>query len=125
MFFTAVLALATIGLGWATVALYRSAEKQIGIARISAQAADKSAKAAVATERARMYVNIDGNNFADCINTAAAWENTPGIDEKTIAASNLPMAEIRFKNYGKTPAIVVEVGLVIFLAGNDPMPVWT
>jgi hypothetical protein len=124
MVFTAVLALATILLGSATVALYRSAEKQIDIARISAQAADESAKAAVATERARMYVNIDANNFADCINTAAAWENTPSIDENPIAASNLPMAKIKFRNYGKTPAIVIEVGLVIFLAGNDPMPVW-
>src|SRR6266704_1016108 len=46
--FTGVLAVSTIGLGVATVFLYRAGEKQIEVARIGANAADLSARAAIA-----------------------------------------------------------------------------
>jgi hypothetical protein len=96
-------------------------QDQIDIARIASNAAKKSADAAVAAERARFYVSID-HNFLDFIAAAARW--TPDIDEKPIAASNSPMAKISFKNYGKTPGILIEVGANIEYSETPPDPVW-
>jgi hypothetical protein len=135
--FTAVLAIATIVLGSATVALYFSAEKQLAVTRETAarqfveiqnqidiareanRAAQKSADAAVATERARFYAVID-HNFLDCINAAESYRNSPSADANPLAASNLPMAQIKLKNYGKTPGILVEVGAGIVLSDKPP-----
>lgn len=59
--FTAILAVATIGLGFATVGLYFTGEKQIGVAKQSADAAQASAKIArgalIATERAFVFLD--------------------------------------------------------------------
>lgn len=82
--------------------------EQINIARQSAEAAKQAADAAVATERARFYVVID-QNFEDRINAVNTWDGKIP-DEQRLAASNWPMAKIVFKNYGKTPGIVIEVG---------------
>jgi hypothetical protein len=100
-------------------------QNQLDLARISARAAEQSAKAAIAAERARLYVNIDGNNFMECINDASAYENTPSVDEHPLRDAKLPKAEIKFTNYGKSPAVVVEVGLSVFLADKEPHPTWT
>jgi hypothetical protein len=143
-----ITALATIAIAYFTLTLKRSTDKlweaadqqfklaketsdrqafeiqnQIDIAREANRAAQKSADAAVAADRARLYVNIT-HNFMDCINAASAYENTPTVDENPLAASHLPMAKIRFKNYGKTPAILVEVATGIVYSETVPDPVW-
>jgi hypothetical protein len=138
--FTAILALSTIGLWNASNNLYRSGEKQIRtsrqigtiqarqtrqqlkVAKDSAEAAKKSADAAVAAERARFYVEID-HNFLDCINAVNTWDGQIP-DAQQLAASNWPMAKIVFRNFGKTPGIVIEVGTGIECWENVEDPVY-
>jgi hypothetical protein len=136
MFFTAALAVATIVLGSATVALYLSAEKQfnltkdsnarqaveiqnqIDIARISARAADDSAKAAIAAERARFFIIIKGHNLHNALETLGRYPNSP-----TMPLSFEPLVQYAFKNYGKTPGIIREVshGLAVHEGPPDPV----
>jgi hypothetical protein len=125
----------------ATYALYRAGEKQIAlakevsdrqfietqnqldIARESNRAAIKSADAAVAAERARFYLVIE-HNFRACINAAAAWDGPWEQEERPLPMDIQPMAKISFKNYGKTPGIVVEVGTGIIFSESVPDPVY-
>ena len=95
---------------------------QLAIARKASEAAQKSAEAAVATERARLYADVIEHNFLECILDARANENTPQVDDKPIVAAKTPMARIKFKNYGKTPAIVIEVGLAVICTEGPLMP---
>jgi hypothetical protein len=145
----AVTAVATIAIAAFTLTLKRSTDKlweagekqftlaketadrqageiqaQIKIAQNNAKAAQKAADASVATERARFYVEIVKDNFIDCINAASTWENTPQVDESPVSASNTPMARLRFRNYGKTPGIVEEVGLGLVYSETIPDPVY-
>lgn len=73
---------------------------QLKITRDGAAAAQKSADAAIATERARLYVVIN-HNFEGVVRSAMTWENTPTVDRRVMAATESPMATIKFKNYGK------------------------
>jgi hypothetical protein len=98
-------------------------QNQLDIAREANRAAQKSADAAVAGERARFYVTIE-HNFRNCVQAATTWENTPQVDESPGSASNIPMAKICFKNYGKSPGIVIEVGAGIAFSLIPPDPVW-
>jgi hypothetical protein len=140
-FFTLVLAFSTVGLWIATIFLYLAGERQfrltkesgerqakeiatqLDIAREANRAAQKSADAAVAAERARLYVQIT-HNFDACTHDAFAYENTPTVDANPVDFSHIPKANIRFKNYGKTPAILVEVGTGIVYSEAAPHPVW-
>ena len=94
-------------------------QNQIDIAREANRAAQKSADAAVATERARLYAVIE-DNFLECIDAAACWDGPLQQEERPLPMNIQPMAGVRFKNYGKTPAIVIEVGTGIIYAGYDP-----
>jgi hypothetical protein len=139
--FTVILAVSTIGLWISTRNLYKAGEVQIHTSRKiaaiqakqteasikeaikAANAAEKSATASVAVERARLYVVVD-HNFVKCINAAATWSGPIEQDERPLAEDAQPMAQIRFKNYGKTPGIVAEVGTEILYAEQPPDPVW-
>jgi hypothetical protein len=140
-FFTLVLAGSTIGLWAATIALYIAGERQIkltrdisnrqaieiqnqiDIARQANRAAQKSADAAVATERARLFVVIE-NNFLNCINAAASFDGLAQFDETPLTINDMPMAGILFKNYGKTPAVIDEVGVGLVYSETTPDPVY-
>jgi hypothetical protein len=96
-FFTGILALATIGFGIATAGLYRTGEKQIGVAKEAADAAQVSAQAAANS------VQI----AKDSLERAYVFG---GCGQQTlIAAQGKP---VRMKvtathgNYGKTTALV-------------------
>ena len=111
--FTAVLASATVILGFATVGLLfisarqlwhiereaREARRrrwedqlklseQLSLTRQSVEAAKKSADAAVAADRAWFYVVID-HNFLDCINAVNTWDgqipNSAGFGRQQLA----------------------------------------
>jgi uncharacterized membrane protein len=144
VFFIAMSAIATIFIAWFTLTLRRSTDKlwkanvdqfrlaketadrqaveiqdQLTIARDAAEATKKSADAAVATERARLYAVI-AHNFEGIVRSAMTWENTPTVDEKVMAATESPMATIKFKNYGKTPALIGEVELGLIYSETVP-----
>jgi hypothetical protein len=139
--FTAILALSTIGLWTATINLYKAGKDQLStsrkIAAIQARqtrssikeaikasaAAEKSANAAVAVERARFYAVIE-HNFTKCIDAAAAWDGPRDQEERDLPIDVTPMAKIRFKNYGKTPGIIYEVGCGIEYSEKVPDPVF-
>ena len=99
----------------------KETQDQLKIARDSAAAAKQSADAAVAADRAWFYVEID-HNFLDCINAAGTWDGKI-LDTQDLAASNWPMAKIEFRNYGKSPGVVVEVGtgIAIWEIVSDPV----
>jgi hypothetical protein len=140
MAFTGILAFATIGLGGATVLLYATGEKQfkfavrssirqfrdmrdsVAAATSAASAAQVSADAAVAVERGRLYAVIN-HNFLNCIDEASAWDASHNV-ENPLPMPMWPMAGITFKNYGKTPAIIEEVGLDVDYSEVVPDPVW-
>ncbi len=132
---TSVTAFATIAIAIFTYTLYQATrglvdaaliqsadmKRSIAAGEIAANAAKAAAEAAVASERARLYVVIE-HNFLDCINSAAAYINTPTVDGDPLVSSNLPVAKFKFRNYGKTPGILIEVGSGIEYSETVPVP---
>jgi hypothetical protein len=144
----AVAALATIFIAWFTLSLRQSTDKlwdagerqlklladtsaaqsrdmqgSIKAAESAAIAAQVSADAAVAVERARFYVVIN-DNFINCINAAANWSGPKDQEDTPLRMEDWPMAGIVFKNYGKTPGIIEEVGTGIDYSETVPIPVY-
>ena len=122
--------LATIGLFIATGALgyfafrqMRDMETSIAATQKSADAAAAAADAAVASERATVYVVFVEDNFTKFIRTAEAWINTASVNEEPV--SDEPFVKINFKNYGKTPAIIKEASLFIACRSAPPDPVYS
>jgi hypothetical protein len=69
----------------------------------SAAATVRAAEAAVATERARLYVQLGGNDFPGIFSLAQLYDVTPSTVPENKGVS------YNFKNFGKTPAIIKEV----------------
>lgn len=138
-----ITAIATAFIAWFTLSLRRSTDKlwdagdkqfdlaketsdrqsveiqnQIDIAREANRAAQKSADAAVATERARFYIVIKQHNIEEFLSKVGRYPNSP-----TMPFSFEPSIEYSFYNYGKTPGIVSEVshGLVVHEGPPDPV----
>ncbi len=107
MFFTAILAVATVGLGLATVGLYLTGEKQIAVAKESADAAKLNAEALIDAERAHLYPVIKSTNLHEALRAAIWYDNSPSMDDSFI--SNRPAVDFVLKNLGRTPAILKEV----------------
>ncbi len=105
--FTIVLAFSTIALWRSTHKLWKAGENQISVARDGAEAAKRSADAAIGSERAWVLLTIDEENFEECLEK--------GIDEKT-----RPCAKFHFKNYGKTPAFLTDVSSQLTLDTELP-----
>jgi hypothetical protein len=140
-FFTLWLVIFTGGLTVSTVLLWLAGERQfrhgrrssaaqsrdmqgsIKAAESAAKAAQTSADSAVAVERGRLYAVID-HNFLNCINAANDWDGPIDQEERPLAMPTWPMAGITFKNYGKTPAIIEEVGTGIEYSEAIPVPVY-
>jgi hypothetical protein len=114
--FTAVLAIATIGLGTATVGLYFASERQIEIWRRSTEATERAALAATEqahvarialTQLERPYLFIFGVHHFQFDSETKEY-----FVEYTVA------------NYGKMPAIIESPGIefVIDNGGQPPLP---
>lgn len=95
--FTAVLALATLGLGVATLFLYFAGEKHVAVAMRAADAATAAAEHIPTVEGAYLRVIL----IEDAISGGLAYI------EQGESQYNLSFAiRIALKNYGKTPAFV-------------------
>jgi hypothetical protein len=104
-FFTLVLAISTVGLWVATIFLYSAGERQIGVAKESADAANLSAQAVINADRAHLYVIIKQHNVSDIIDATGGMKYSVKIAKDRITAPTLAYV---FKNYGKTPAVIEE-----------------
>jgi hypothetical protein len=93
MVFTGILAVATVGLGGATLGLYLTGEKQIEVGRTTAKAAELSARAAIGSELPILNVeSISLTAFGDGI------PPLPGLPPKRFQVF------VTFKNVGRTAA---------------------
>jgi hypothetical protein len=131
--FTVVLAVSTIGLWLATKRLWIAGEKQflhgraaaarqsrdmqssIAAAASAAHAAQISADALTQSERAHVFIKIDAQDFMEATTSADLAKVT--VDG---FVSTPVTVEFRFKNYGKTPAILREVSRDIKVSANFP-----
>jgi hypothetical protein len=90
-------------------------------ARITAEAAKRSADAAVAAERGRFFVVVGPHNFHKVVALGKMWPASP----------NMPISDRRllityeFKNYGKTPAVIMAISHGIAISREPPDPVYT
>jgi hypothetical protein len=128
------IALFTARLFWATVALSVIAffqfvifiwqgiqlRRTVGATNSSAKAAQESADALVAVERARFYVVIAGHDLNRFIQTARRHPNSEGME-----MSGDVRIDYSFKNYGKTPGLIIEISHGIALSEEPPVPVYT
>jgi hypothetical protein len=94
-------------------------QNQLDLARISARAAEQSAKAAIAAERARFFIIIIKHNLNDVLATIGMYPNSP-----TMPLRFEPRIEYVFKNYGKTPGIINEVSHGLVVHPGPPEPVY-
>ena len=140
-----ITALATAAIAWFTLTLRRSTDKlwkageqqftlaketsqrqaveienQIDIAREANRAAQKSADAAVASERARFYIVVKRHNLNEILRAIGQFPNSPTMSLAPHAAS----IEYSFKNYGKTPGIISEVSHGLEVHHGPPDPVY-
>jgi len=104
--------------------LWLAGERQIAVARdsvdaalISAEAASRSADAAVAVERARFFIVIDKHNLTEIVKLV---EISKAIENGSIPGGDNICITYRFKNYGKTPGIVREL-IVDSMIVPDPI----
>ena len=89
--FTAVLTVATIVLGWATI--------------VAAKAAKKAADAIPVLERAYVYPIIESENISAALDLAERKRTNPMTVPSSLVLD--PIATMVFKNFGKTPATLV------------------
>jgi hypothetical protein len=116
---TAILAVFTYLL-WASTSKLASdgakaGRKQLRITRAAAEAAKKSADAAVAAERANFFIVIEGDNFSEMLQLAKMYENSPDMMSDVKGRINFS-----FKNYGKTPGILKEFRIGKMIASRKP-----
>ena len=119
--FTGLLFVATIGLWRSTNALWDTSERQIGIAGKAADAADRSARTA---ELALLSVEIP---------YLYPYVRTHGINVEIVGETETPQIKsfdygnefitYYFKNFGRTPAEIIEVFSVIHLGMGHPPPI--
>ncbi len=132
---TAFIAWFTLSLRQATDRLWTAGEKQLGlskeisdrqsveiqhqidIAREANRAAQTSADAAVAAERARFFIVIHDFNISDLLYLFAGETD---LVLRNVSRSTPPEITYRIRNYGKTPGILSEVSLGM---GISPYPV--
>jgi len=114
--FTGILALATVGLGIATVGLYATGEKQIGVALKAANAAELNAEALISAERAQLFVIVKRTNLFDALMGTRFYRET-----ESMRGSRIPRPELEFtiKNTGRTAAIMQDVSYQIIQADPD------
>lgn len=99
-----LLVIFNFGLVVSTILLWRVTKNAADATRVAADSAKESADAAVAAERARFYVVIKTHNVFELISQLDRFPNSP-----TMPLSFEPKIEYAFKNYGKTPGIILEV----------------
>ncbi len=102
-FGTVMIALFTFVLYRSTEKLWIAGEKQIKVARDAADAAKRSADAAIETERGRVFVIMESDNIHDVLKGPRFYTNSPSMDDSIL---EIPIFRYRLKNYGKTPCVM-------------------
>jgi hypothetical protein len=102
-----VIAIFSVILGAFTISL-------AGSTRVAAGAALLNARAVLEAERARLHVVIE----RETIGKLASWADDPG-DRDDDRVANLEIA-YSFKNYGKTPALIHEIGHKVVIQSTLP-----
>jgi hypothetical protein len=83
----------------------RDAEKGVKAAQDAADAAKLNAEAVMSAEGAHLYPVVAGNNLYDVF-MPIIWYPESGQDSDAVPQ---PTVTFRFKNYGKTPAVLISV----------------
>ena len=97
--------------------LFLAGEKQIEVARLSAEAANKSADAAVAAERAWISAIVSGDNIGNVLAGARMYDNTP---EMHPGAAEKPVATFYIENFGRTQAVITSIASGDFICAEGP-----
>lgn len=102
-------ALFTFTLWRSTTDLWRAGEKQLKIAEASAEALQ-------ASERAYVVELIDGGDFHELYRLATWYKKSPEMKADPVAVP----VQLRFKNYGKTPATIISYGYKTTVSKEAP-----
>ena len=105
---TLVIAIFTTVLGIFTINL-------AGSTRMAANAAKESADALTQSERAHIFIKIEAQDFLGVLSSA----NLANVTADGLVATPVTV-EFRFKNYGKTPAILKEMSRDIIISADFP-----
>jgi hypothetical protein len=98
--FTGVLAVSTIGLWLATRKLWRAGERQIAVAKDSADAAKRSTDAFMSAEKAHLFIDIKEETVAKTVSTYGRWDKSDGMFADEVET---PGVEYFFTNIGERP----------------------
>jgi len=105
--FTGVLAVSTIGLGWATVGLYRTGEKQIRLNANSAAAQSRDMQASIAV--ADKAANAAAEQARIVVKTERPYIFVVPLNEGGSPFDPERKVSYFIRNYGRTPAILEKV----------------
>lgn len=105
-----------IGINVATLVFLK---KTFDANKKTADAAVKAADATVAAERARFIVEIQSVGLDGALRAAALHDRDPN----TVLSGKLTV-NFRFRNFGKTPGIPLEIGIAILVSADPPEPVY-
>jgi hypothetical protein len=122
--FTGVLAISTIGLGWATLGLYKTGERQI---RLNAETAATQSRDMQDSIAASMIAANAASQSAEVAEQTLLASGRPLILLEMLNTDNIgfalgthPSMDIRFVNHGSAPAILKVC--FIELLDNPPAP---
>ena len=105
---TAVMAIFTGTLWWATTEQGKLSQKAITLST-------HATEATIAAERARFHVIVEGHNLHEFIRLAEMYNNSPKM-----ATSGDIRIVYRFKNYGKGPGLITSVSHGTYLSETAP-----
>jgi hypothetical protein len=91
---------------------------------IASEAAKLAAEASVAAERARFFIVIDDYNI-DSVLYEIRKKGQASLVISIVGPDTPPAVKYRFRNYGKTPAIIKEISLGMILASDPVDPVYS
>ncbi len=110
-FYTFVLAIFTCVLGVSTIGLWIQTGK-------AANAAQAAAEHIPRVERARLYVVMESENVSTSLSLAASeFEKKRDRKDWTLVSFGIGYS---FRNYGKTPAFIHEIGHQVIVADEEP-----
>lgn len=116
--FTGILAVATVGLGLATIGLYLTGEKQIAVAKESADAAKLNAQALIEVERAHLFIVVRSDNVHIATRGVRFYgdANSANMHDAQIMP---PELEFTIRNTGRRAAIMHAVSYQLVQAMAD------
>jgi hypothetical protein len=116
--FTGILAVAIVGLGLATIGLYLAGEKQIAVAKESADAAKLNAQALIEVERAHLFIVVRSDNVHIATRGVRFYgdANSANMHDAQIMP---PALEFAIRNTGRSAAIMHAVSYQLVQAMAD------